>query len=76
MSSYSAPLDFSVQYTKLANNLYVMTTKHNSVENFCYSTYALYCFIRGNNPFHIDLTQPNPIISFIGWANNTFSQIF
>ncbi|KAH3732020.1 hypothetical protein Pelo_17146 [Pelomyxa schiedti] len=74
MSSYSAALDFWVQYTKIANNLYVTTTKHKSVENFCYSSYALCWFLQGNNPFHVDLTQPNHITTIVGWANNTFSQ--
>ncbi|KAH3731716.1 hypothetical protein Pelo_17450 [Pelomyxa schiedti] len=74
LSEYQVPLDFSLQSTRLSNNLYVMTIRHKSVENFCYSSYALSQFARGHNPFHIDFTRPNPIITFIGWANNTFAQ--
>lgn len=75
LSAYQGPLDFVIKYTKISSNLYVLTGKHKSVENFCYGNQCLSGFVRGDNPFHIDLTQPNPIVTFIGWANNTFSQI-
>ncbi|KAH3759980.1 hypothetical protein Pelo_8188 [Pelomyxa schiedti] len=74
MGTYQSPLDFVLQHRKLSDNLYIITMKHQSVENFCYCNEALARFARGKNPFHIDLTKPNPIVTFIGWANNTFSQ--
>ncbi|KAH3731717.1 hypothetical protein Pelo_17451 [Pelomyxa schiedti] len=76
MSKFQFPLEFILQYAKIANNLYVITTKHQSVESFCYASSIMGIFAKGNNPFHVDLTQPNPIFKFIGWANNTFAQIF
>ncbi|KAH3763247.1 hypothetical protein Pelo_4908 [Pelomyxa schiedti] len=66
--------DFSVQYRQISRNLFVLATIHKNVENFCYSNDVRYAFIHGNNPFHIDLSKPNPILKYLGWANNTFSQ--
>ncbi|KAH3759981.1 hypothetical protein Pelo_8189 [Pelomyxa schiedti] len=74
MSDYQVPLNFALQYRQLYDSLYIVTTKHQSVENFCYCNYTLSQFARGKNPFQMDLTKPNPIVTIIGWANNTFSQ--
>ncbi|KAH3763282.1 hypothetical protein Pelo_4861 [Pelomyxa schiedti] len=74
LSDFECSLEFTVQYGKISSNLFVLAAIHKSVENFCNRRDARSGFITGNNPFHVDLTQPNPILRFLGWANNTFSQ--
>ncbi|KAH3714356.1 hypothetical protein Pelo_19134 [Pelomyxa schiedti] len=74
LSDFQSSLEFTVQYGKISNNLFVLATIHKSVENFCYGSDLRSEFITGNNPFHVDFSQPNPILKFVGWANNTFSQ--
>ncbi|KAH3766909.1 hypothetical protein Pelo_1225 [Pelomyxa schiedti] len=74
MSEFQSSLEFTVQYGKISSNLFVLAAIHKSVENFYRRSEVRSECITGNNPFHVDFTQPNPILKFLGWANNTFSQ--
>ncbi|KAH3767318.1 hypothetical protein Pelo_800 [Pelomyxa schiedti] len=64
--------EFTLEYGKISDDLYVIGGGHKNVESFCYATEMRHKFLTGNNPFHMDITQPNPIIKFLGCANNTF----
>ncbi|KAH3767485.1 hypothetical protein Pelo_608 [Pelomyxa schiedti] len=75
MIALQAPYEFTLQYGKISNDLFVIGCGHKNVESFCYGI-AMRCkFLTGNNPFHMDITKPNPFIKFLGCANNTFSQL-
>ncbi|KAH3722653.1 hypothetical protein Pelo_18641 [Pelomyxa schiedti] len=66
MIALQAPYEFTLQYGKISNDLFVIGCGHKNVESFCYGI-AMRCkFLTGNNPFHMDITKPNPIIKFLG----------
>ncbi|KAH3767328.1 hypothetical protein Pelo_810 [Pelomyxa schiedti] len=60
--------EFTLEYGKISDDLYVIGGGHKNVESFCYATEMRHKFLTGNNPFHMDITQPNPIIKFLGHA--------
>ncbi|KAH3763281.1 hypothetical protein Pelo_4860 [Pelomyxa schiedti] len=72
LSDFQSSFDFTIQYCKISSNLFILAAIHKSVENFCYGSNARSGFITGNNPFHMDFSQPNDILQVVGRASNTF----